>query len=419
MGQLVIQLKQHTPLWHFQAEEFGCCLRASEVKSKLDQFFFKKKGKKTLDYKMCFKANEDQKVLISDTFTNEKGKKVNKYPIYFGNMGESHKEQKKLVYYKGDIDMYLFSLDTDLLQDIKKLLPEFFACTSFGTRQDKGFGFFYPKEEKEFNSNGAFYCFDVYIPELLRTEEKKFVEVFKYIEAFHKMIRSGVNIPNKKYPERAVYYKSFMYHYAKVMKTNWDKPIIRHHFQLYNNVYKDLCGLRSDNGARKEMKMAYPELEELRRREYANSRWLFRDVLGLASTQEWKAYKDTITIEGKATIAIEGKTEDKVIAIKRFKSPITYRPFPMGDGKFRVYIYLSPIPKTYLDATFTIKSSSGQPPMDEMKLYKDFSLEGYLDYVIGYCLDPGLIAGAGYNKYIDKLFVPNKNFKLNFRKLKK
>ncbi|WP_287621416.1 hypothetical protein [Parabacteroides sp.] len=410
MGRLVIHLKQHTPMWHFQAKELGCCLRASEVKPKLDHFFAEKKGKKyqPLDYKMYFEVNEDQKVPISDTFRNEKGKEVDRYPIYFGNIGRRSKE---LIYYKGDIDMHLFSLDTDILRDISKLLPEFFACTSFGTRQNKGFGFFYPKEE-EFNNNGASYYFDVDIPKYLKTDDDKFVEVFKYIEFFHKMIRSGVNLPNYRKPERSVYYKSFMYHYAKHRGTNWDKPIIRHHFQLYNNLYKRLCGLSIPvNITREEMKKMYPELQELRKKGYANSRWLFRDALGLAGTQEWRAYSDTIFIEGKI--------ENEVI--KRFKSPITYRPVPMENENqkvYRVYIYLSPIPESYRKAVFTIKNKT-ERKMTDLELYKDFSLEDYFDYIIRYCNTEGLVAGSGYNKYVENIFVRGDDNVLKFRKLKK
>jgi hypothetical protein len=38
MYQLKIQLKQHTPIIHFQHDQAGATLRASEVKPKLDRF---------------------------------------------------------------------------------------------------------------------------------------------------------------------------------------------------------------------------------------------------------------------------------------------------------------------------------------------------------------------------------------------
>lgn len=34
----IIELQQLTPMWHFQPDLSGCCLRATEVKPKLDTF---------------------------------------------------------------------------------------------------------------------------------------------------------------------------------------------------------------------------------------------------------------------------------------------------------------------------------------------------------------------------------------------
>ena len=41
----IIKLRQDTPMWHFQSEQNGCCLRASEVKPKLDRFLAEKENK--------------------------------------------------------------------------------------------------------------------------------------------------------------------------------------------------------------------------------------------------------------------------------------------------------------------------------------------------------------------------------------
>ena len=42
MNKLVVKLKQHTPLIHFQHSQEGATLRASEVKPKLDKYIIKK-----------------------------------------------------------------------------------------------------------------------------------------------------------------------------------------------------------------------------------------------------------------------------------------------------------------------------------------------------------------------------------------
>lgn len=419
MEQLVIKkLKQHTPMWHFQSDEKGCCLRASEVKPKLDRFIAAREGRKyqPLDYKMYFEA-KGEKQILPDTYTrhdykNNTEKEYPNFPIYFGNMKEKTKE---LVFYEDVIEMRFFSLDTKLLQTITKHLPAFFASTSFGTRQDKGFGFFYLADEAKFDSSGASYEFDVPAPQRKGQFEKQ-KNLFDYILAFHKMIRSGVNFPNRKNPKQAIYYKSFMFHYAKGKETNWDKPIIRHHFQLYNNVYKSLCDEPISNPrdaqkmaqmfpVQKEMKKAYPELQALRRKDYAGSRRMFRDALGLAGIQEWVAYRDTITTEGR----------NGTMEIKRFKSPVTYRPVPKPDGGFKVYLYLSPIPDAYKKADFTIKNSRGRE-MTGMKIYEDFSLENYFDFIIDYCNGTGLKAGTERKDPCVEYLFAKKNGRVNFRK---
>ena len=44
MKTLQVTLKQHTPLIHFQHDQYGATLRASEVKPKLDRFILMKLG---------------------------------------------------------------------------------------------------------------------------------------------------------------------------------------------------------------------------------------------------------------------------------------------------------------------------------------------------------------------------------------
>lgn len=397
----IIKLVQHTPMWHFQSQEAGCCLRASEVKPKLDRFIAEKSGKPyaALNYKMSFKIS-GEKEIITDYLINHKGKKVNLFPLYFGNIRENNKQ---LIIYpkeRSSIEMHLFSLDTNLLKQISRYINAFFACNSFGTRQDKGFGFFYP-EGVEFDHSEASYCFDV------SYTKGNYAELFNYVHYFHKMIRSGIN-------EKGAYYKSFMYFYAKKCSEDWDKPVIRYHFQLYSPVYKHICGepskipyIQDKFTKREDMEEEYLRLRK--EEKFRKSHWLFREALGLSNTQQWMAYNDSISIES---------TNDN---IKRFKSPITYRPMPIGDGKYRIYLYLSPINPDYKNASFTIKNKPkyGRPlsAMTNMKIYKDFSLEKYLDFVLDYC-HAGKPIGNGKNKYAEHIFQAQNGI-VNYRKISK
>ena len=49
MHTLTVELEQHTPLIHFQHDQYGATLRASEVKPKLDKFILTKLGEGDYD----------------------------------------------------------------------------------------------------------------------------------------------------------------------------------------------------------------------------------------------------------------------------------------------------------------------------------------------------------------------------------
>lgn len=425
-----IDLVQHTPMWHFQSDQKGCCLRASEVKPKLDRFLaeINQKEYTPLDYKMHISV-QCNPIELKETFKNKNGRKVSNFPLFFGNM--NNPDEKHLVYHNNKdhpIQMHLFSLDSKLLDSIVKVLPAFFACHSFGTRQDKGFGCFYPQQDeenkKDFDYSGASYMFTT-TPSKDDSLTEIFKQLFKFIETFHKMIRSGVNYPKK------TYCKSFMFCYADSMngehgeKVRWDKPVIRHHFCLKHPKYESRCGETVTGSdavpVQESMQEMYPELEALRENGYKNNRWLFRDALGLASSQEWKDYNDTLNIAGESKDA-----DGRNIPVKRFQSPILYRPVPNGDGSFTVYIYLKPIPETYRNADFTITDKPGrnnprrQPeqPLTGMKIHKDFKLNEYFEFIINYCHHPGVTIIGKDDYYIRGLFInKQRDGKLNFRKV--
>lgn len=410
----MIELEQQTPMWHFQPDEPGCCLRATEVKPKLDRFIAemrRRKGKKDnieppFNYKMSFEAIGEKTILPSDEeYMNRLGRPVsrNLYPLFFGNVKAEH--PKELVFYPDGIKMHLFSLDTDLLKEISGYINRFFAQTTFGTRQDKGFGAFYPKGQR-FETADACYSF-----ETMYMDRSQYPELFRYIHYFHKMIRSGINENNN-------YYKSFMYFYAQSLGQTWDKPVIRYNFQMFNPVYKHLSMKRynerfSQYRQRESMKTEREQFEKEDR--YRNSSSLFRDALGLSSVQQWKSYNTNVSVD-----CVEGDVE-------RFKSPILYRPAYIEgqngkNGKYRVYIYLSEINNNFMDAGFRFKADKcGQNHTTEymktiMKVYPQFSLEGYLDFIIEHCKSGAPICSSGRNKYADFIFT-NRNGRVNFRKL--
>ena len=424
-----ILLKQDTPMWHFQSYQSGCCLRATEVKPKLDKFLAKlkdfedsyyqdksnddKSKNNALDYKLWFEPIGCPKEIpiekpSTDKFgnpkLNKKGEQMydNLYPLFFANMGATDRDKKHLVYYPEGVTMHLFSFNTKLLNFVEENLRAFFASHSFGTRQDKGFGFFSLKD-KPLDLSGAKYVFE--LPNTIG--ENDFESLFQYINYFHKMIRSGIN-------ENGVYYKSFMYFYAKEKcNTTWDKPVIRYKFEYFHPKY-----IKNEN-LKEEISKFIRDAEDYQKgnkenkiKLYTKSRSLFRDALGLASRQLWKGYsKDIITIQSN--------NKDVV----RFKSPITYR--PIYDNGWSVYIYLNQRDlEEFKQYQFTIKNRNNSNEyvdymgetkvLKNMRIYKEFSLEEYFDFIIQIGLDrhtdDSKEHGEKTNDYVEHIFT-NNNFK--------
>ena len=165
--RLDIKLQQYTPLLHFQGDTEGACLRASEVKPKLDRFVVNYLGEKnipdhwklsipsdgkgavhgfTLNYKMRFHA-ESEKIILK----NYRQGKKEIHPLYFAAMGKSDSgvwdengaSKIKGVFYPNGISMTILAVKAaDLLAQLAKLLPAFFLLHCFGNRSNKGFGSF-------------------------------------------------------------------------------------------------------------------------------------------------------------------------------------------------------------------------------------------------------------------------------------
>lgn len=167
--RLTVQLKQHTPLIHFQWQQEGATLRASEVKPKLDRFILKKLGQgdekkgfdfakkqhwcvgkqehPALSYKMKIIVSEVSCEPIEQSYERTNGRRATATnPLFFANMGEANRENKKCFVRGENIKIEFLFQTKSLLEKVKELLPDFFASTNFGTRQDKGFGSYYIAE---------------------------------------------------------------------------------------------------------------------------------------------------------------------------------------------------------------------------------------------------------------------------------
>lgn len=166
MKTLVVTLKQHTPLIHFQHDQEGATLRASEVKPKLDRYILTKLGKgdyeeglreakkmnwligkgdyPALDFKVRIVSQEKINDFHLKSYRNNKGKwTTEKFPLLLANMGgqDCKEDLMNLIMYRSN-KIYLYCVDSKLYEKLKKLMPYFMENTNFGQRSNKGFGSF-------------------------------------------------------------------------------------------------------------------------------------------------------------------------------------------------------------------------------------------------------------------------------------
>jgi len=281
MYKLHFILKQHSPLIHFQHDQEGATLRATEVKPKLDKFMIEQFGEKikknwynnvdhgSLNYKLrilppkrrsqffIFSTNENNEIIgqikshypkngiisgtqyfadnnllkkKNSTRMNDNGKPIKEF-----DFEKSKLNNAKLGLFYTKIECQIICFDESLKECIKKCLASFFVFNNFGNRQSKGFGCFtIEKIDNELNN----LPFD---DELKKA--KKDISVFKtsltadnmitIIEdssKAYKILKSGMNTQSFKNP---VYVKSLLFiYFCEKEKIRWEKRWIKQKAKL-------------------------------------------------------------------------------------------------------------------------------------------------------------------------------------------
>lgn len=351
---LTFHLQQHTPIIHFQHEQEGATLRASEMKPKLDKFILTLMGGETnvpdkwfvggknrqfpaLDYKIKI-----QPIAASAQPIGEK------FPLFFGNMhkeGDTGFKEKQFKKSSTELIVEVFCLQKMLLTKIGDCFQEFIFKHNFGTRQGKGFGSFTVAK------GGT-----TYTPSNLRkfkVQARDTQQLFSYIELFYKTLRSGCNgvkNPQTHRFERDFYAKPLIFAYAKENGVQWEKRAIKQTY--YPNILSD-----------QQIKHNNPDVLT-----FNGTRHIVKDLLGLSSEEEWKLpYKKKITKE-----SISGD-------IDRFKSPITFKPVKVGS-LYEVYVLLDDIPTPYLQSKFAIKSNRDN--LLPLSVWNGFDLQRFWDFAL-------------------------------------
>lgn len=358
MATYTTVLKQHTPMWHFQCDQPGCTLRATELKPKLDKFLIARLIEKhgnvpddywvdplrksdkdfhALDYKVSIIPSDDSQGRAFKCFPKTR------FSLFFANTGQDDENQKFPVYYENILVCRFFSLNEQLISLIQENINAFFASTNFGTRQSKGFGSFLPKGLTNIDKLGASYKFSIDIKK--EKENKKtgeiihvqpssalyFQDLFQQLETFYKILRSGNAIKRQ---------RSLMENYVATLRdTVWDKTLFA---QMIRNE-----------------------------RISAKEHYLFRDLLGFSSTIEYRLSRDKGC-----------KIEKSSAGMERFKSPLTFKLVEKCPYHFDVYIYISEIPAEMQKATFTATASRAGRTLGSMDLkFCPVSLTDYMKFV--------------------------------------
>jgi len=297
--KLEFTLKQHTPIIHFQADQPGATLRATELKPKLDRFlkkhvfnekipkkFLIDEKKDALNYKIKI-FGSSYKTYTYKTYVNpKKAAKYDREGAYFGNL--------KAIEFNQNIKIEFFSSNTEIIEIIKEYFVDFIGITNFGARQNKGFGSFSVIKMNDtditFNENRLL----KYYKKIYKINDSK---PLKKILKDYQLLKSGRNKP---------YRKSLLFEYMCKDNIKWEKRMIKEYMKKdLPYIFKNLKYEKEPVKCKNEINFKYQYI---------------RGLLGITEQIEFlkknaKNFKDKIRIQVKS--------QDS--NIERFKSPITYK----------------------------------------------------------------------------------------------
>ncbi len=403
MHTLKVTLKQHTPLIHFQHDQEGATLRASEVKPKLDKYILSKltpedrrngeksgwikskNGNTWLDYKMRIVP-----------FQRDKHREKDKMSLYFGNLNATSKKHPS--FYKM-IEMTISAIKEELTTLIHNCVIDFFLIHNFGTRQTKGYGSFSVVEINGEDKLGGKPIRDIkphgYVSFFI--SDKK--DVFSVIGLLHKTLRSGINGPSP----YSLYFKSLLFAYADNKGITWDKRSIKYYF-LNEETKKEVEKTRMENLNReKDKKGTLPKKSDPTDNENyrhwkkpANDRYgkeNLRDYLGFSSNESWMAYDTGVFQLDKDNSAKTNKNGEYVLKkmtvwksfdkdfkdIGRFKSPIIYKPIQLENESWLVYVFANDDSISALSGKKVYyKTNMPKTHKFDLEMQSSFSVEKFL-----------------------------------------
>jgi hypothetical protein len=365
---LTFELQQHTPLIHFQPEQEGAGLRATEVKPKLDRYL---KSKLSIEDAKVFRSkNPDKKIENLDFSLQITTSGVHSLPIiesdrtipmFFANMGTDYKERGLNIAEKTELK--IICRNSNLKAKISTHITGFFEQTNFGMRSTKGYGSFTVKDSNV--TQGQYFSFFV-------IETTDWRVALRHLELFYKSVRGGIN-GTKKLSDGTgflpIYMKPLVFLYAIDQKIKWEKksiketPGFKYEKRDKYDAKKDIRDFTLDA---QQLKYSRRMTEE---QKLQNPLWssgtpsIVRDLLGLSSEQKWMGYRPE-----KITKEADG--------IDRFASPLCFKPVKVKNC-FHIYIWAEKIPENYLKSK--MKFNIGSPKL-ELPMWSSFDLPHFMEH---------------------------------------
>lgn len=360
------KLVQHTPLIHFQHSEPHACLRATEVKPKLDRFLIEQLEKddrfgdgrwkkwfvgdgsqQSFDYMMRITPNSEQvdrTQSIERAIARAEHRPPNAsfheiHKNYFGNMASGNNIQdtiretfKESLFYKDGLTLTIRCFIPELLTFIDEHIRGFFMMHNFGTRQRKGFGSFTVDISTEPNAPKGFdlvrkYCPNAYYCKL--DDNVSADALLNAVWVLSAFLKSGFN------RGEGNYVRGFVFRYFQREKNPLanDKAFVKQ--QVLHNVYNEAT--RGEH--------LHPYGNNVR----------YRYVRGLLGTNEnsrfCRAPNAHTPVYDIYTHSAEG--------IERFPSPLLFKPI----GKF-VFILPQKMPDEIFGSEFYILEKNQEEEYD-------------------------------------------------------
>lgn len=430
MYQLKFTLQQHTPIIHFQHDQEGATLRATEVKPKLDRYIVQQWAKKETGTE-----EEIQKKLfiiyghLTTGFTKQKWD--DEVKMYKGKNDMQQKEYLSNFKWSLDYKVKITSVGGKIIEPFdeieidKRTGREKMSMEGNQPKRDnygeiiykrEGFPSFFGNIDKAYERKEIVFdegdievnitTFKSDLKKLITEHFSNFLLITNFgsrqSKGFGSFTEKELNIDKQKNK----------YYYFSVQLNNDLPDFYTHLFKRIDWLYKTLRSGLNVKGSGKSDKFyfkslmfhyaksknqqwdkktirsnffiehpAYKHIESITFNEdgtflYSNpnNKHLFRDLMGLSSREEWQEYKATVEKKGVTL-------EDNQPVIQRFSSPITLKPIKTSNekGKTTYIVFLIPhlISATYLKESFDISSTTNSL---RLKVWDNFSVTEYFKF---------------------------------------